>query len=231
VEKTLPDAVAPSRGIRTIVVTPDDLDRYRDLLDQAFALRHRVFVEGRGWQALRRPDRLDIDRHDTSGAIHILALDGGGVFGYTRLVPGGYFMAATVDPARMGGVPADAVIYGLSRFCIEPERRQSDAFDAGTAVLLCAVGECVRRYRIDALTSETDPSLIFILKVLGVRTRTIGEAAPYAGRILVPILLHLDAAILADLPAKIAMWRRLGISPPFGPQVATEAVTSAAARS
>jgi acyl-homoserine lactone synthase len=225
-ETTLPTCAAPLRGIRTVTVTPDGFDRHRGLLDQAFALRHRLFVEGRRWEALRRSDGLDTDRHDTSGGvIHILALDGDEVFGYTRLVPGGYFMAATVDPTLMHGVSADAAIYGLSRFCIEPGRRQHDAFDAGAAALLCAVGDCIRRYRIDALTSETDPSLIFVLKVLGVRIRTIGEAAPLAGRLLVPILIHLDEAILANLPAKIAMWRRLGISPPFGQKSAAEAVT------
>jgi acyl-homoserine lactone synthase len=218
----------PATNVRTIVLTAADLERHRSLIDQAFALRHRVFVEGRGWEILRRPDQLDIDHHDLSNAIHILALDGNELFGYTRLVPGGFFLAAKVDLDRVPQLPPHTLTYGLSRFCIEPARRRHSGFDAGIAALMQTVGASIRKYNIDALMFETDPSLIFVLKVLGFKIKIIGDAAPLAGRLLVPTLLQVDEETLSGLPAKIARWRRLGISPPTGSHGDSQDTKSAA---
>lgn len=44
------------------VIEPAGRDIHAGLLRQAFALRHRTFVECRGWDELRRDDGLDRDR-------------------------------------------------------------------------------------------------------------------------------------------------------------------------
>ena len=43
------------------IVTPENEHHYRDEMEQAFRLRHRVFVEQMGWRALaNRRDQSDL---------------------------------------------------------------------------------------------------------------------------------------------------------------------------
>src|SRR5690606_35410064 len=57
-----------------IVRTPADR-RSRELLEAHYRLRHRIFVELQGWEALRRADGRDVDRFDNADATHLLLTD------------------------------------------------------------------------------------------------------------------------------------------------------------
>lgn len=59
----------------------------RSLLEHNFRLRHKVFVERQGWEALRRPDGRDVDEFDNADATHILIIDGEDVVGGSRITP------------------------------------------------------------------------------------------------------------------------------------------------
>jgi acyl-homoserine lactone synthase len=67
------------------------------LLEQAFRLRHSIFVDERGWEVLRRPDGREIDQFDDEDAVHELALHDGAVVGYHRMRP-------TTRPHLLGDV-------------------------------------------------------------------------------------------------------------------------------
>ena len=54
------------------VVTSRNAHQYKDALQDMFHLRHRIFVERMGWEALRRDDRLEKDQFDTDDAIYLL---------------------------------------------------------------------------------------------------------------------------------------------------------------
>lgn len=69
------------------VVTAANQDRYAAEMEEVWRLRHRVFVEEKGWNALRRPDGREIDQFDTPHAVHFLAMEGDTVIGYSRLLP------------------------------------------------------------------------------------------------------------------------------------------------
>ena len=60
-----------------IVRSPADRQG-RDLLEQNFRLRHRIFVEMAGWSALRRADARDVDANGLLGgsAVHASAEKG-----------------------------------------------------------------------------------------------------------------------------------------------------------
>lgn len=61
---------------------------YEDTLEQMFELRHKVFVEGKGWKRLERESGMDIDQFDTENATYFLKLDAEGqILGGMRLVP------------------------------------------------------------------------------------------------------------------------------------------------
>lgn len=61
---------------------------YEETLEQMFALRHKVFVEEKGWKNLERESGLDIDQFDTEHATYFLKLDKEGtILGGMRIVP------------------------------------------------------------------------------------------------------------------------------------------------
>ena len=57
------------------------------LLDEAMRLRHKVFVEEKGWSRLRRPDGRDIDEFDTPATVYHVAVVNGEVAGTQRFNP------------------------------------------------------------------------------------------------------------------------------------------------
>lgn len=69
------------------IVTHANKEFYADPLAQMHRQRHRYFVEELGWEALRRPDGLEIDEYDDRYAIYLLALDNGRLEGSLRLLP------------------------------------------------------------------------------------------------------------------------------------------------
>ena len=69
------------------IITPANEGDYRDEMEQAWRLRHEIFVTEKGWSDLARPDGREIDQFDTPHAIHFLAIEDGRVIGYSRLLP------------------------------------------------------------------------------------------------------------------------------------------------
>src|SRR5271154_5690649 len=70
------------------VVTSRNALLYKDALSDMFHLRHRIFVEKMGWEALRKPDRMEKDQFDTDDAIYLLLTeDDGTVVGTHRMLP------------------------------------------------------------------------------------------------------------------------------------------------
>lgn len=175
-------------------------------MEQAYALRHRVFVDERGWEFLRRADGLDVDRHDAGATTHVLVLDGDRVNGHVRLIPGGYLAVATADPARIREAAGSASIYGLSRFCVAPWVNTSLARRVQNACLFTAALRCVIDRGSLALLFDTDPAMIYVLKVLGFSVQPVGEAAAIAGRWMEPVVVRLDSSVLSGLPLNIAKW-------------------------
>lgn len=192
--------------MRVEVIGPADRLASRQLLEQAFALRHRVFVENRGWDFLRRADGLDIDRHDDGATTHVLVLERDRLQGHVRLIPGGYLAVARAEPARVRAAAGDTTMYGLSRFCISPEVQSSQARWALTACLFTTALRQVIERGSETLLFDTDPWMIFVLRMLGFAVEDVGEPATIAGRVMQPIVLRLDASVLSGLPMKIAKW-------------------------
>lgn len=69
-------------------VTAANRTRYARQLDQMFAQRHEVFVDGLGWRELRRDDHRDVDDYDTDDTVYLLVIDDTGeVVASTRMNP------------------------------------------------------------------------------------------------------------------------------------------------
>ncbi len=99
---------------------------YEDVLEQHFRLRHDIFVEERHWEALRKPDRREIDSYDNEDTVYLLALEGRRVVGGHRLYPTTKpSMMSEVFPhlAAVRGCPADPLVWEWSRYFVVRDRR------------------------------------------------------------------------------------------------------------
>src|SRR5947209_11257592 len=70
-----------------VLITKENANLHRDLIEEVYRFRHRFFVEHMRWENLRRPDGREIDSFDGPDAVHIVHKDDTGVFIYTRLLP------------------------------------------------------------------------------------------------------------------------------------------------
>jgi acyl-homoserine lactone synthase len=108
------------------VITKDNRTYYSDVLDEYFRLRHKVFVEERGWHDLRRPDGREMDAYDNDHATYLIALDKGRVIGGLRLYP--TLLPHMISEAfphlvKERGALTGATILECTRYFIVKERR------------------------------------------------------------------------------------------------------------
>src|ERR1700720_440952 len=115
------------------IVTPDNESFYRDEMEQAYRLRHQVFVKEMGWTDLAKPDGREIDQFDNKHAVHMLDIEHGEVLGYQRLLPTTrpHLLSDVIPELCVGKPPGGAYIWEMSHHCIAP-RRQAGRNSAST---------------------------------------------------------------------------------------------------
>ncbi|HQG29590.1 MAG TPA: acyl-homoserine-lactone synthase, partial [Candidatus Ozemobacteraceae bacterium] len=69
------------------IITSRNAHLYEQELESCYRLRHQVFVEERGWNAIRRPDGREIDQFDTPSATHLAVIRDGKLAAYSRILP------------------------------------------------------------------------------------------------------------------------------------------------
>jgi N-acyl-L-homoserine lactone synthetase len=133
---------------------------------------------------------------------------------------GGYLHAATADPEKAQRLNLSQGVFGLSRFCYDPDLPDIDQ-RAGLARLFGATMEYAIQAGIPRFIFDTDPLIILFLRVLGFSVENIGEAVRHHGRMLQPVVVNVDRAVLPKLAARLAAWERDGYvgSSPFVPRL------------
>jgi acyl-homoserine lactone synthase len=187
------------------IVTQHNRARYDDLIDRCYRLRHRVFVEERRWEDLRRPDGRDIDQFDTPHAIHVIVTEGPEAIAYTRLLPTMRpHLLSDVYPELLEGavLPRGPAIYEWTRCCVAPERREGHASMSPAAQqLFLGIAECCVALGIEALSVETHPVWITRLLELGWQARPLAIPTTYKGETVVPMLAGVSAHTVATTRA------------------------------
>lgn len=112
------------------------------LLDEAFKHRHRIFVEEKGWEDLRRADGREIDQFDTPATGHFIASIEDKVVGYVRINP-------TMKPHLLGDVHSHLCakdyrrgpdVWEWSRFSVAPNyRERREGLDVSASLLLASL--------------------------------------------------------------------------------------------
>jgi acyl-homoserine lactone synthase len=171
-------------------------------MDQAYRLRHKVFVEEMGCKDLSKPDGREIDQFDTKHAVNMLYIEGGEVLGYQRLLP-------TTRPHLLSEItpelceverPVGAHIWEISRHCVAPNHRADRRFASPVANALgMALVEWGFECGVTKFVIEIEPTGILPLIQLYFQPLSLGLPKNINGRDVIAVTLTFDGRTLEQL--------------------------------
>ena len=185
-----------------LMVTAQNAEEYQAELDQAFRLRHKVFVEEKGWTDLRREDGREIDRFDDEHAVHMLFTSENRVVGYQRMLPSTRpHLLSEVLPDLCDGVrPAGDNIWEWTRYCVESLYRERGRMLSPVAnALLSGIVEWGLDRGVDTIIIEMNPLWILRLVQLHFRVTPLGLPKIIGGEETVAVTASFDERTLGRL--------------------------------
>jgi acyl-homoserine lactone synthase len=190
----------------SIIQAPHDEGSAKHLRD-LFAVRYQLFVEGRGWRVLERPDRLDIDQYDDDHTVYIVKRIDGFIVGGARLRPTTHrHMLQEVfgDLCDGGSPPVGPTIFECSRTFVarrHPKRRAIFA-----EVLLTAAQFCLAN-GIHTLTGVLETWWLNSYLALGLNATPLGMPRDVDGMSLLAVSFEIDESVRANLSNCLARFQ------------------------
>lgn len=192
------------------------------LLQENFRLRHRVFVEQQGWQALRRPDGRDIDAFDNADATHILLTDGEQLVGGSRVTPldRPNLLQTVFNGLVQQNLPADPALGAdWTRFYVRPDRREGRRRAPESAALFCTMMEYALAEGFTFITFVSSLSMVEHGTAVGWRITPLGEPKLVEGKATVAAWIEVSEQALDNVRRATGMSRVLiPVSPPISAQ-------------
>lgn len=185
-----------------LVVTAQNSEKYQAELDQAFRLRHKVFVEEKGWTDLRREDGREMDRFDDEHAVHMLFTVENRVVGYQRMLPSTrpHLLSEVLPDLCDGARPAGDNIWEWTRYCVEPQHRERGRMLSSVAnALLSGIVEWGLGSSIDTIIIEMNPLWLLRLVQLHFRVTPLGLPKVIGGEETVAVMARFDERTLQRL--------------------------------
>lgn len=184
------------------VVTGRNALLYQDALHDMYRLRHRVLVDGRGLERLRRKDGLLVDRFDGPDATYLLLTDdGGNVRGAARLLPttGRHALAEIVPGAcSAAGVLRGEDILELTRVCVDGSLDRPVQEATRNHLIVGLLEFCVRD-GCRKLTMLLPTDALFHHLVIGLKIRPLGLPVERDGTKQIAVAATIDQAALDAL--------------------------------
>jgi len=184
------------------IVTPENQHRFTDAMEQAYRLRHRVFVDEMGWEDLRSPDGREVDQFDNEHAVHMLYMDGDRVLGYQRMLP-------TTRPHLLSEVlpqlcevepPVGPEVWEWTRYCVDSGHRERGRKLSPVAnALLSGIVEWGLASGVSSIIIEMNPLWLLRLVQLHFRTTPLGLPQPIGSDDVVAVNASFDRRTLARL--------------------------------
>ena len=184
------------------IVTADNQRLFAEAMDQAFRLRHRVFVEEKGWMDLARPDGREIDQFDDGRALHMLYLQDGRVLGYQRMLPTltPHLLSDVLPELCEGERPVGAHIWEWTRYCVEPTHRERGrALSPVANALLSGIVEWGLENGVEAIIIQMNPLWLLRLVQLYFRVTPLGLPRAIGNEEVLAVTAAFDRRTLARL--------------------------------
>ena len=161
------------------IVTPENQHLFQDEMEQAYRLRHRVFVDEMKWTDLAKPDGREIDQFDNEHAVHMLYIDDGKVHGYQRMLPSTrpHLLSDVLPQLCEDERPVGTHIWEWTRYCVEPAHRERGrALSPVANALLSGIVEWGLESGISTIIIEMNP--LWLLRLVQLHFRTIPLGLP-----------------------------------------------------
>lgn len=165
-----------------IQVQQHNADKFRELLDQMFEMRARVFRDSLGWP-VEVVNGKEKDRFDDEWPLYLICAlaDGATAVGSIRLLP-------TTGPTLMAECFSDTVpdiskmsaptIWEATRLCVEPRLSPDDA-RAVSAELIVGMGETCLEWGIESIIGNFDSLMKRFYKSIGCEVEIHGSTDRY----------------------------------------------------
>lgn len=149
------------------IITAENQHLYQQEMEQAYRLRHAVFVEEMGWEDLRKPDAREIDGFDDGRALHMLYVQERQVLGYQRLLPTTrpHLLSEVMPELCEGERPTGPHIWEWTRYCVcRQHRERGRALSPIANALLSGIVEWGLESGVNSIIIEMDP--IWLLRLV-----------------------------------------------------------------
>jgi acyl-homoserine lactone synthase len=184
------------------LVTADNRHLFHDEMEQAYRLRHRVFVEEMKWTDLEKPDGREIDQFDDEHAVHMLYIEEGKVLGYQRMLPSmrPHLLSDVLPQLCEGDRPVGEHIWEWTRYCVEPgHRERGRALSPVANALLSGIVEWGLERGISSIIIEMNPLWLLRLVQLHFLTMPLGLPQKIGEGDVVAVTARFDRRTLARL--------------------------------
>lgn len=191
------------------------------LLEMNYRLRHRVFVDLQGWEALRRPDQRDVDEFDNGDATHILLVDAGNVVGGSRVTPldRPNLLHSVFHDLVQSELPADPSLgVDWTRFYVRPDRREGRRRAPESAALFCSVMEYALNEGFAYITFVSSVYMLEHGTAVGWRITPLGESRLIDGKPTIAAWIEVSGAALDNVRSATGWNRSFVLSPPARPE-------------
>ncbi|MEI9888936.1 MAG: acyl-homoserine-lactone synthase [Rhizomicrobium sp.] len=174
-------------------------------IEEMFRVRHSIYVDGRGWKAIARPDRREIDQFDTDDAIYLLGLGvDGNVLSGVRLLPttGPHLMRDVfAHTVTWGRIPSDERIYEMTRYFVWGDAR-GEARRHAVSEVFCGIVEYALAHGLTHISVVCDT--FFVPRFLdgGWKLHHLGLPTEYPEGVCASVLLEVSPQRLSEMRAR-----------------------------
>ena len=177
------------------VVTAENIHQYDNEMDQAYRLRHDVFVREMGWADLAKPDGREIDQFDDKYAVHLLYIEQGKVLGYQRMLPSTrpHLLSHVMPHLCEVELPVGPNIWECTRHCVAKTHREKGRIASPIAnVILSGMVEWGLENGVSTAIAEIEPSTLLRFIQLHFRPLPLGLPQKIDGKDIIAVTLNFD---------------------------------------
>uniref|UniRef100_Q11FX5 Acyl-homoserine-lactone synthase n=1 Tax=Chelativorans sp. (strain BNC1) TaxID=266779 RepID=Q11FX5_CHESB len=185
-----------------LIINSQNAHRHRKEMDEAFRLRHRIFVEEKGWTDLRSDHGRETDHFDDEHAVHMLYITDERVVGYQRMLPTTrpHILSEVLPELCESERPAGPEIWEWTRYCVEPGYRERGRMLSPVAnALLSGIVEWGLETGVSTILIEMNPLWLLRLVQLHFRVVPLGIPRPIGGEETLAVAASFDRRTLARL--------------------------------
>jgi acyl-homoserine lactone synthase len=171
-----------------------------ELLEQSYRVRYDIYVNGRGWKALTRPDEREIDQFDTSDATYLLWADEDEVVAGARFVPTHLpHLMSDIFPhtVTLGEIPHTPKVWEVTRLFTSRSGKSKANRRNVTGEVLCGMFEMGLHYELESISVVCDTFFMPRFLESGVQIRPLGLPTQYDEGICIACIIPVSLAQLA----------------------------------